>query len=314
MVRWEPRRRPAQALRHADDGPGDLVSVVPLGLDPVDGGPVWAAPRGTVLVPGHLAWEPLATGRHCQTWLCWSLELWVPTVVKLARPGWSRPRWTRDLERERTALRRQHHPAFPRLLADGTRDELPHLVLEHLDGPALDEALDADGPLSGGDAARLGVGLLSAVRSLHTTGTAHLDICPDNVLLVDRRVRLVDLGAARPLDRVLRRGEEVGTDDFVAPELAAAVGGPVTAAMDVYGIGATLLAVLDPTDDDLPLHDVLAAFTDPDPAARPAVDEGLALLIRHAGRGAARPWPGWADRALPRTPGGRPPRGGRRPA
>ena len=63
MVRWEPRRRSAQALRHADDDHGDLVSVVPLGLDPVDGGPVWAAPRGTVLVPGHLAWEPLATGR-----------------------------------------------------------------------------------------------------------------------------------------------------------------------------------------------------------------------------------------------------------
>ena len=289
------------------------MSVVPLGIDPVDGGPVWAAARGSELVPGLLAWAPLTTGHHCQTWLCWSLALWTPTVVKLARPGWSRPGWTRALDRERVALRRLRHPAFPRLLADGTRAEVPHLVLEHLDGPALDEVLDLDGPLSGADTARLGVGLLSAVRSLHATGRAHLDICPDNVLLVDRRVRLIDLGAARPLGRVLRRGEEVGTDDFVAPELASAAGGPVTAAMDVFGIGATLLAVLDPTGDDGPLRDVLATFTDPDPAARPTVDEGLHLLIRHAGRGAARPWPGWADRALPRTPDGRP-RGGVRPA
>jgi serine/threonine protein kinase len=290
------------------------VSLVALGTDPDDGGPVWAPPRGATLVPGQLAWAELATGHYCQTWLCWSVELWVPTLVKVVRPSWSRPRWTRALGREARALRPLRHPAFARLLADGTRDELPHLVLEHLDGPALDQALDADGPLSGGDVARLGVGLLSAVRSLHATGTAHLDICPDNVLLVDRRVRLVDLGAARPLDRVLRRGEEVGTDDFVAPELAAAVGGPVSAAMDVFGIGATLQAVLDPTDDDGPLREVLAGFTDPDPAARPTVDAALVELIAHAGRGAARPWPRWADRALPSPSGGRPPRGGRRPA
>ena len=65
-------------------------------------------------------------------------------------------------------------------------------------------------------------------------------------------MRLVDLGAARPLGRLLRRGEQVGTDRFDAPELAAARGGPVTTAMDVFGIGATLQAALDPDDGDRP--------------------------------------------------------------
>jgi hypothetical protein len=280
------------------------MSLVALGTDPEDGGPVWAPARGTEIVPGQLAWAPLATGHHCQTWLCWSVELWVPTLVKLARPGWSRPRWTRALEREAGALRPLRHPAFPRLLADASRTDQPHLVLEYLDGPALDQALDAGGPLSGADTARLGVGLLAAVRSLHATGTAHLDICPDNVLLVDRRVRLVDLGAARPLGRLLRRGEEAGTDDFVAPELAAAAGGPVTAAMDVYGIGATLRAVVDPAEATGPLGDLLDGLTAGDPADRPTVDRALALLVRHAGRGTDRPWPRWADGSLPRTPAG----------
>jgi hypothetical protein len=68
------------------------MSVVALGTDPEDGGAVWTPVRGTELVPGQLAWAPLATGHHCQTWLCWSVELWVPTLVKLARPGWSPPR------------------------------------------------------------------------------------------------------------------------------------------------------------------------------------------------------------------------------
>lgn len=276
------------------------MTAMGLDRDADDGGLVWAPRRGTPLVPGQLAWSCLAIGYHCQTWLCWSAEFWTPTLVKLPRPGWSRPRWTRALGREARALRPLRHPAFPRLLADRTRTELPHLVLEYLDGPALDEALDADGPLSGADVARLGVGLLSAVRGLHATGSAHLDICPDNVLLVDRRVRLVDLGASRPLGHRLRRGEEVGTDDFVAPELAAATGGPVTAEMDVYGVGATLLAVLDPADTDFGLHRVLTALTDPDPDRRPTVEVALAGLVRSAGSGAGRPWPRWADSALER--------------
>jgi len=280
------------------------MSVVALGTDPEDGGPIWAPARGTELVPGQLAWTPLATGHHCQTWLCWSVELWMPTLVKLARPGRSRPRWTGALDREARALRPLKHPAFPRLLAYAGRSDQPHLVVEYLDGPALDQALDADGPLTGPDTARLGVGLLAAVRSLHATGSAHLDICPDNVLLVDRRVRLVDLGAARPLGRLLRRGEEAGTDDFIAPELVAAAGGPVTAAMDVYGIGATLRAVLDPADDTGSLSGLLDRLTALDPGDRPSVDRALALLVGHAGAGADRPWPRWADGALPRTPAG----------
>ena len=279
-----------------------------LGIDDEDGGPVWEPVKGSPLVPGQLAWGRLAVGHHCEVWLCWSLDLWVPTLVKAVRPAWSPPRWTRALRREAAALRPLRHPAFPRLLADGTRTELPHLVVEHLDGPALDEVVDDDGLLPGPDVARLGVGLLSAVRSLHRTGRGHLDICPDNVLLVDRRVRLIDLGASRRLGHVLRRGEELGTDDFVAPELAAARGGPVTPAMDVYGIGATLLAVLEPPDGDASIRRLLTDLVAAEPAARPTVDEALARLIRFTGNGAERSWPRWADRGLERRPRRRPAR------
>jgi eukaryotic-like serine/threonine-protein kinase len=275
------------------------MPAIGIDVDEEDGGPIWDAPRGTLLVPGQLAWARLTIGTHCETWLCWSVDLWAPTLVKVVRPGWTRPRYTRALGREAAALRPVRHPAFPRLLADRSRSELPHLVLEFLDGPALDQALDEAGPLSPADTARLGVGLLAAVRSLHASGSAHLDLCPDNVLLVERRVRLVDLGSSRPLGRALRRGELVGTDEFAAPELLAAQGGPVTTAMDVYGVAATLKAVVDP-EAGAALSGVLDAMTAAEPAARPSVDEALARLVRHTGRGTSRPWPRWADRGLAR--------------
>jgi serine/threonine protein kinase len=135
------------------------------------------------------------------------------------------------------------------LLGDGRQDCPPYIAVEYLDGPALDECVGADGPLPAGDTARLGVLVLGALRALHATGNARLDISPDNVLLVDRRPRLVDLGASRPLGSELQPGEEFGTDGFIGPELAGALGGRVTAAMDVYSLGATLLAVLDEASD-----------------------------------------------------------------
>jgi serine/threonine protein kinase len=254
------------------------------------------------LVPGLLAWDRITLGYHRETWLCWSVDLWAPAVVKIVRPGWSR-RWTEALDREVRALGTVAHPAVPRLLADGRQRDLPYIAVEYLDGPALDECVEADGPFPAADTARLGVLVLGALRAVHATGNAHLDISPGNILLVDRRPRLIDLGASRPLGSELQPGEEVGTDGFLAPELAGAPGGTVTTAMDVYSLGATLLAVLDPAGDDADqVADRLSAFIDADPRRRPRTDLAMSSLIRCAGTGASRPWPRWADPHLPRPP------------
>jgi serine/threonine protein kinase len=287
--------------------PNDVApNAVPIESDLGDGGPGWNPDFGAPLVPGVLAWDRMAIGYHRETWLCWSVALWAPAVVKIVRPGWSR-RWTESFDREVRALGNVAHPAVPRLLGDGRQSSLPHIVVEYLDGPALDECVEADGPFPAADTARLGVLVLGALRALHATGNAHLDISPDNILLVDRRPRLVDLGASRPLGSELRPGEQVGTDGFLAPEVTEAPGGPLTTAMDVYSLGATLLAVLDRASDDADqVADRLSALTDADPGRRPGTDLAMSSLIECAGTGASRPWPQWADRYLPRPPVRRP--------
>jgi serine/threonine protein kinase len=267
-----------------------------------DGNPSWDPDPGMPLVPGLLVWDRLALGHHRETWLCWSVDLWAPAVVKVVRPGWT-AQWTEAFDREVRALGAVAHPAVPRLLADRRDSDVPHIAVEYLDGVALDECVHDDGLFPAADVARLGVAVLGALRAVHASGHAHLDISVANVMLVDQRARLVDLGASRPLGAVLQPGERLGTDGFSAPELSGYPGGPVTAALDVYGVGATLRTVLDPASDGADeLLDRLAPLTDDDPARRPDPDHALAALIRCVGTGAARPWPRWADRALPRAP------------
>jgi serine/threonine protein kinase len=283
---------------------------VPLPVEPDagDGNPAWNPQLGKPIVPGLLVWDCLALGHHRETWLCWSEDLWAPAVVKTVRPGWS-AQWTEAFDREVRALRALAHPGVPRLLADGRDSPLPYIAVEYLDGTALDECLHDDGPFPAEDVARLGVLVLGALRALHATGNAHMDISTGNVMLVDRRPRLVDLGASRPLGSMLQPGERLGTDGFTAPELAGFPGGMVTPAMDVYSLGATLRAVLDPDSEGADeLSERLTLLTDEDPQRRPEPDLAMASLIRCAGKGAARPWPRWADRALPRPPRRRRPR------
>jgi serine/threonine protein kinase len=282
---------------------GDDRDGPPAVLDDVgDGAPGWDPPRGTPLAPGLLAWECIATGYHREAWLCWSQALWAPAIVKIVRPRWQL-QWTEALQREVRALGAIAHPAVPRLLVDGRRAAVPHIAVEYLDGPDLHECVRVDGPLPAGDVARLGVLVLGAVRALHATGHAHLDISMGNVLLVDRRPRLIDLGASRPLGSRMLPGDAFGTDGFRAPETYGYPGCAVTPALDVYSVGATLTWVLDPASEGADeLLDRLAALTDADPGRRPAPDAAMAALIRSAGTGDARPWPRWADRSLPRGP------------
>jgi serine/threonine protein kinase len=270
--------------------------------DEEDSGPVWDPRAGTALVPGHLAWSRITIGYHRETWLCWSVDLWAPAVVKVVRPGWS-PQWAHALDREARALGSLSHPAVPRLLHDGRGSPLPYLAIEYLDGPDLACSIVDGGPFPASDTARLGVLLLGALRALHATGNAHLDVSSNNVMLVDRRLRLIDFGASRPLGSLLWPGEEVGTEGFTGPELDGFPGGPVTAAMDVYSVAALLDTLLDPASEGADdLAELLAPLKDADPGRRPGTDLAMASLVRCAGTGAARPWPRWANRALPAPP------------
>jgi serine/threonine protein kinase len=270
--------------------------------DEQDSNPLWAPRAGTPLVAGHLAWSRISIGHRRETWLCWSVDLWAPAVVKVVRPGW-KPQWAHALDREAQALRELSHPAVPRLLHDGRDSCPPYLAIEYLDGPDLEDSVADDGLFPATDTARLGVLLLGALRALHATGRGHLDVSPNNVMLVDRRLRLIDFGASRPLGSVLRPGEPLGTRGFTAPELDGYPGGPVTPAMDVYSVAALLEFLLDPASggaDDL--AELLAPFKDAEPGRRPGTDLAMASLVRCAGTGHARPWPRWANQALPRAP------------
>jgi eukaryotic-like serine/threonine-protein kinase len=121
-------------------------------------------------------------------------------------------------------------------------------VLETLTGETLGHLIETTDAITASELAVLGVQLGSALHYLHANGFLHLDVKPSNVIADGPRAKLIDLSLARPRGRA-RPG--IGTWHYLSPEQAR--GGELTAAADVWGLGATLFETATgeaPFDDD----------------------------------------------------------------
>ena len=252
---------------------------------------------GSPLLPGLLAWQPLGGGNHCEAWLAWSTDLWSPVVVKLPRPDevsdagvWE------DLLLEARAHDGVRHPGFQRLWWSELEAEVPHLVLEYVEGPSL-ATLHADAALTVPDVLLLGLQLASSLRHLHRHRLVHLDVKPGNAVVRHGRAVLLDLGSVTPSGRVFGRHDAPGTTAYMSPELLD--DGVVTPASDVFALGATLHELLEQAPALPVVDDLVGQMASPSPAARPDANEVLAVLHEQLTTTGSSLWPEWADPARP---------------
>ncbi len=144
------------------------------------------------------------------------------------------------------------------------------LVMEHIDGPTLSEAVRKRGAMSPRGAADLGVQLAAALSAAHSVGLVHRDIKPANVLIGDRRAKLADFGTARAGgdDQLTTTGLITGTPTYMAPEVAD--GHEPGEAADLWALGATLYFAVEGRDAYASQGNALAtlrhiATQEPDP-------------------------------------------------
>jgi serine/threonine protein kinase len=183
----------------------------------------------------------LGGGERYETYLAWDEKLLALVVVKLLRPHLvGSERALRGLEAEASLLERLRHPVLVRGFGAVLGGPRPHVVLEHLDGPRLSSLLRRHGPLEPEQLLPLALQLGSALHYLAGEGIVHLDVKPSNIIM-GAPARLIDLSVARSVRALEGSTRRIGTDPYMAPEQCDPERlGPVTAAADVWGMGAVL--------------------------------------------------------------------------
>jgi serine/threonine protein kinase len=257
-------------------------------------------PDGSLLAPGYRVVSHINRGQALDVYEVFSDERLCSCIAKVVRPD--RRDVTRLVDRlrhEGETLRRLAHPHLVRCW-EVLETPQPAVILETIPGTTLEEDVeDRQRRYTVEDLAHLGRHLCSAVHYLHGEGVLHLDIRPANVMAEGGIVKLIDLSLAGPPGPG-RRGR--GTRDYMAPEQA--LGDELSAATDVWGIGATMyeaatgeppFAPVDEAEDEI--FDVQHGYLQ---LERPA------LPLRYWGRRLPRTLSAAIESCLTADPAGRP--------
>jgi serine/threonine protein kinase len=146
------------------------------------------------------------------------------------------------------------HPNIVQILAAGKTGTWCWIAMEHVEGESLTKVIQRIGVANMLDwkhAYRVAVHVGQALEYAHGQSIIHRNVTPANILLrtSDKVAKLGDLMLAKALEGVMARdvtkpGELVGDVAYMAPERTTGATGAVDGRSDLYGLGATMYALL----------------------------------------------------------------------
>jgi eukaryotic-like serine/threonine-protein kinase len=199
------------------------------------------------------------------------------------------------LLREARILSQLTHPFICQLFDVGELGDRPFLVMEYLRGRTLAERLRG-GSVPLAEALRYGIQIADALDVAHRHSVVHRDLKPDNVMLTDSGVKLLDFGIASVITpegagavaaaatTLTLDGSLVGTLRYMAPERLE--GREADVRSDVFALGAVLYEMMTGRQafggdsQSSVVAAILAGARQPDGVLDPAIPSPLDHIVK----------------------------------
>jgi eukaryotic-like serine/threonine-protein kinase len=188
----------------------------------------------------------LGHGGMASVYLARDTELDRPVAIKLLAENVAGDEGLRKrFVREARLAARLSNPNVVTVFDAGEDEGRPYIVMEYVEGETLAELLARRRRLPATEARDLALQACRGLAHAHAAGLVHRDVKPQNLLLRgDGALKIADFGIARAVEgtALTQAGTVLGTAAYLSPEQA--LGEPVSAASDVYSLGAVLYELL----------------------------------------------------------------------
>ncbi len=229
----------------------------------------------------------LGTGGMADVWAAEDSMLGRHVALKFLLPRYAQDeQFVERFRREAAAAAGLQHPNVVSVYDRGEHEGVPFIAMEYVEGASLKELIERG--LTVDEAVEITRQVLAGARFAHSKGIIHRDLKPQNVLVdAEGRARVADFGIARAgASEITQTGSVLGTAQYLSPEQAQGL--PVSAASDLYSVGAMLYEALTgqvPFEADTPVAVALKQVSEqprPPSQLNPQVPRALDAVVLRA--------------------------------
>jgi len=203
------------------------------------------APDRPESLSGHRILDEIGSGGMGRVFLAFDDRLGRRVAIKtLASKYLNNAQLRTRFMHEARSMARLNHSNIVRIYNLGQPGEMPHFVMEYIEGVPLTQASQA---LTLRQKIEMMHKVVTAVEFLHQHRVIHRDLKPANILVGhDLQPKLLDFGLALRADdreRMTQTGVFLGTPRYFSPEQVR-TGSPLDARSDVFSLGTILYELL----------------------------------------------------------------------
>ncbi|HZO14389.1 MAG TPA: serine/threonine-protein kinase [Polyangiaceae bacterium] len=253
---------------------------------------------GDVISGKYQLGEIIGGGGMGSVWMAYNIPLGIDVAIKLLPPRHFTHRAADRLAREARAAARLSHPSIVRVLDFGrTRENVPYVAMELLDGVSLAQVLDRSSAVDPIVTVQTLLPVIDALRAAHAAGVVHRDLKPANIMLTTDHLgftvpKVLDFGIAKVKEidtSYTPIGTLLGSAEYMSPEQVQAASS-VDERTDVWGATAVLYETMSGRTpfERQHYHEVIRAILSEEPTPTVALDVGDDALWTILARGLAK--------------------------